>query len=211
MPIPSGDQASWLAAYKVDRKMTGTDAARDAQINSVMGHVVAWAEKFCGRTLVDTTVTTATAHLDGQGSPTLVLEHTPVVAITSVSILDDSGASTTLDSGSYRCHLGSGILSMVGSAFAISSAAFSDAAGISTVEEVPAFPRGFRNIVVVYTYGVASYAAIPDDIKWAIFQATDRALGFLGVRDANYKGQTDGGDTQFRMDLFRPYRANVIA
>lgn len=209
MPISgSTDVAAWLAGYKEYRQNLGaTDANRDARINAILRYVVAWAEKFCGRPLVATAVTSVTETLDGMGTELIVVKNTPVVALTSVSVIDSTGTSTTLSSTYYRCENSTGVISMIGSDLTT----YIDASAAPNVVQAPAFPRGYQNVSVVYTYGQTAYAAIPDDIKYAVFRAADRGLGLVGVRDANSGNRTDDDQQEFMRTLFRPYVARVVA
>lgn len=209
MPISGAtDIAAWLAGYKEYRQNLGAvDANRDARINAMLRYVVAWAEKFCGRPLVATAVTSVTEILDGMGTELIVVKNTPVVALTSVSTIDDAGTTTALTAGTYRIENATGVISMIGSDLTT----YIDASAAPNVITSPAFPRGHQNVQVVYTYGQTAYANIPDDIKYAVFKAADRALAAVGVRDANYSSLTDESQAEFMRTLFRTYRANVIA
>lgn len=107
-------------------------------------------------------------YYDGEGQSVLVLRNYPVASVSSVSIIDYDGNSTTLSSGDYRIDGRTGRLWYKASGIALASASrdfdgyTTGLAGPSYGVEKYGWPYGFRNVRVQYTAG---YSTIPADLK----------------------------------------------
>jgi hypothetical protein len=102
-------------------------------------------ERYCRRTFASEEVT---EYLDGNGTSRIWLERRPVSTITSVTVND-----TALDNSSndaWKLNPNTGTLTR--------------GTGQHDSQLAIHWPRGTRNVVVVYTGG---YAAIPSDVKLA--------------------------------------------
>ena len=124
-------------------------AALDATLltNLLLG-ASEWVELYCNRKFASATFTEIHS---GDGTSILHLDQLPITALTSVTILDDDGTSTVLASTDFRYDPQTGELRFA-----------PDPDGDYTY-----FPRGFRNVTVVY---VAGFAAVPDAVQDAVVE-----------------------------------------
>lgn len=114
----------------------------------------AWLEKRLG---YDVATASHTEILDGNGLDRIWLRHTPITAITSVTMEDDDGTSHSLTVATdvvYDAATGRLLI------------------GPDNVSDYDVFPKGLRNVTVVYTAGhnAAGYDGgnAPDDIQEAV-------------------------------------------
>ncbi len=144
MPLDTGVWVT-LDDLKEHLDIDTTDTTKDAfltnKLNSAWKNIV----RYLGQ---DLTEDTYTEDYDGDGTKTLVLDHFPVISITSVN--SDStrafAASSLVDSTTYFCKLKTGVLTLFNG-------------GV--------WPMGDGNIRVVH---VAGFAEVPYDAKEGLLE-----------------------------------------
>lgn len=167
--------------------VSASDTSQDSRLAQILAGVEAGVEAYLKR---DLEAQTCTEFYDGTGRPKLVLRQYPVSSVSYV-YLDQGGyagqgsdafaSSTLLTAGTHyfldkEDSSGSrpGVLVRIGGSTLSGDAGWwppgtwGMASGhLLTGRARPAWPRGLRNIKVVYTAG---YSLIPDDIKLAVDQ-----------------------------------------
>lgn len=154
-----------LADLKTYLQITTTDAARDALLTAIKTAV---EKRISNLVRHDLLAATYTEYYDGDGSDTLLLEHYPVITLTSIH--DDTdrafGSSTAK------------------TAYEIADARNYEKGILELYDEV--FDDGQKNIKVVYKAG---YATIPADLAHAVkvicqqeYLLYDKKLGGQTVR-----------------------------
>lgn len=138
-----------------------------ALIDRLILEVDAKIGRFCGRIDDDGNQTFESASrtevYDGTGSSTLTLRNTPVTAITSVSLIDDSGNSTTVASTDYRRDARTGVLHRLkGTDYGWPDDYVYGVGPRYRQRTGPVWCRGFQNYSIVYTGG---YATVPSDLQ----------------------------------------------
>lgn len=128
-------------------------------ITALIPMVQAMAERYCGRVFDQASLD---ERYDGNGYETIVLRSSPV-SVTSVSIVDNAGNSTTVDSDAYYVDTTRGILYARG---VVSDGAFVEYGDRPAIDMAPAsrWPVGRRNVRVQYSGG---YSTIPSDLQMA--------------------------------------------
>lgn len=132
---------------KAHLRVTSSD--EDTLIGTIVEAAVRHVEDVCGRALF---TQTWTATFDGFPDGELVLPRPPVASITSVSYVDEDGATQTLASNAYEKDLGS------------EPACLWPVYGTTW----PATRAQRGSVTVVYVAGVASTSSIPKPIRQAI-------------------------------------------
>lgn len=166
----------------------------DAQLAVIIPAVQSMAELYCNRVFDSTTYTGATAEKhNGTDSPILCLRNAPVTTLTSISVVDAAGNSTTIDSDSYTLDADAGVVQYEPASV---SSIISDEWGVSeNLAWVPAprFPMGHQNISVVYVGGYTSQT-MPAGLKMAMYQAVDIQLGMAtaGIGVGQYESERLG-------------------
>lgn len=207
------------ANYKSFKGITVT--TWDAQLAVIIPAAQALAERYCNRVFDSANYT---EYHDGDRSDALVLRNGPVTALTSVKLVDSSGATPTVIytyvASSYIIEARTNKLVLNHSedarwasednGFARESARFGP---------FPCWPQGFQNIQVVYTGG---YTVMPADLQLAMYQYIDMVLagatqsfGNLAFESERlglyqYKNMTDGDRAERFRNLFAPWRRIAI-
>lgn len=210
MPIQSGDLTSWEADYRTYRGIAGSTP--DAQIEAKLQDAVAFAEICCGKAFGLTTVTPYTEYLNGTGGPAVVVGQTPIVAVTSVSIIEADRSTTLVDPATYRTSLSTGEIRRITAdpgLLSIAPGTFDSVVPQTGIWQN--FPKGFQNIKVIYTYGSVSYATVPRAFKVAVFRVVDRLRGEVGVRDASDDGLSALDDLAYFRAVYAPFRRYDLA
>jgi len=163
--------------------MVGSDAAVDDELESISERISKIFETFCDRTFTETTWT---EYYDGGGKNILVLDHYPIISITS--IYDDSdwgwGATYLVDSDNYM---------------------------IKNDREV-VYKSGYvfydyiQNVKVTY---VAGYSTIPADLKHVAILETIRSYKSRKDVDVTSKTLADGS-ISFTSKEFLPMTLAVL-
>lgn len=176
----------------------------DAQFDVIIPAVQKAIERVCGR-VFDTA--TFTEYLDGLGSDVLQLSNPPIASITSIQILTVPGENpTAVDSGNYTFNTGGeeGIVRLEPTStrrFPYDSFGMPNTAG-PQYGIYPCWPKGFRNIKVVYVGGYGSSpasATMPADLKLALYRIVD--VVFAQVRqDLTLKSENLGSYSYTRAE-----------
>lgn len=178
-----------LTSVKRYLNISLSDTDNDDILNQLIGAASEAVETYCNRKFARTVYT---EYHDGRGDARLVLDHRPVVSVTSVH--DDLnrtfGADSLILSDDYIVRELAGIIELLRSAatFSSSSAFFSD---------------GQRSVKVVYEAG---YATIPEDVAHACIILT-AALYHRGKQgaDAVYsENQAGAYAVTYDANLFSP-------
>lgn len=152
-------------------------------------------ESYCGRTF-DTA--TFTEYHDGKGMPCIQVKAPPITSITSITIYHDATSTTAYDSASeinanfrYDTDANGGVICWIGAAAGhLAWNSWSDLPqsrfGIS-----PNFPRGYRNVVVVYVGGYAT-ASMPSHLQQVCRTLVARGLAAAG-NGGNLQSENIGG------------------
>ncbi len=120
---------------------------------------------------------------NGDGENTLLLNNSPVVSLTSVTITDDDDVATVIAGTEFRFDPATGEIRFKPS----STADYSD------------FPDGFQNLSIVYSAG---HTDIPEDVQEAVVQGVawllsgdkaDPAMAAERLGDYSYTKAVDGG------------------
>lgn len=185
-----------LTAVKRYLGISLSDTTNDDLLNQLIASASEAVETYCGRRFAKTVYT---EYDDGRGDSRLVLDHRPIVSVTSVH--DD--LRRTFDAGSlvspddYIVRELAGIIELLRSAagFYSSGAFFSD---------------GQRNVKIVYEAG---YATIPEDVAQACTILT-AALYHRGRQGADgIAGENHGGaySVTYATGLFTPALHALLA
>lgn len=149
-----------------------TVSTYDTLIGVLIDIACAQIRRYCGRNLTNGFETaTRTELYDGNGSAELQLKEWPVTSITSVTLVDDAGGTSALETtGDYRADLNTGVLRRLGAQHG--RFAYDDMGQVSAPGwgVSPCWDDGFQNWSVVY---VGGYTTIPDDLKYACYQVID--------------------------------------
>ena len=109
-----------------------------------------WVESFCDRKFVNATFT---GTYNGDGGRRLYLKNVPVSSITSCIITDESGSTETITVASdLDFQADNGALEF----------------GPNNVSSYELWPKGFRNISIVYVAGYTLGTDMPDAIEEAV-------------------------------------------
>lgn len=160
-----------------------TNSDEDSVIEAIVAAAVTHVEDVSGRALF---TQTWTATFDGFPDGDLVLPRPPVASVTSITYVDEEGATQTLSSGAYTTDLAS------------------EPAHIWPVYGTnwPTTRTQRGSVTVVYVAGVASTASIPKPIRQAI-------LLLVGHLYENREASTAAPMTEVPMAvdaLLAPYR-----
>ena len=169
-----------LADFKSYRNITVT--TNDTQITFALDAINAWVARYCGITISTQTIT---EFLHGLGTDTVMLRTSPISSVTTVQLVNADNTLTTIDADTYRCNLETGKLARINSS---SSIVFEGDFGTNPraiIADSPSFPRGFRNLKVVYVSGYTTGAAAPADLRLAMYQSIDEIMASVGLRESN--------------------------
>ena len=131
----------------------------DARINHIIDNVSQLVKSYCGTSIVDYASSAKTEYFSIKDSivDTIILEESPVIAVTSVAERDSQAdAYVTLikensdNSGKYEYVINDD----------------SDSITRTSSTSTKYWPKGQKSVKVVYTAG---YTACPDDLKLAVF------------------------------------------
>ena len=146
-----------LQQYKDFAGLQGVQ--NDARINVLIDNVSQLVKSYCGTTIVDYASSAKTEYFSIKDSivDTIILEESPVIAVTSVAERDSQAdAYVTLikensdNSGKYEYVINDD----------------SDSITRTSSTSTKYWPKGQKSVKVVYTAG---YTACPDDLKLAVF------------------------------------------
>lgn len=161
-----------------------TDTSRDTQIGVHLNAAEYAIRRYCGRNLSNGFETaTRTEIYDGNSEAVIHLNEWPVTSITSVSLIDNSGSSTALETtGDYRVNLVTGELHRLGAVLSRfggeAGGWMEDYGNVDRFGVYPNWPDGAQNVSVVY---VGGYTTVPDDIKMAVWRMIDMSLAEAGA------------------------------
>lgn len=173
----------------LDITSTSEDSLLDTLVNSMSKAIAT----FCGRKFVSETFT---EYYDGSGLPDLILKNYPIISVTSLNID------------------GSRVFDSVTDVTVADNVIIDNNAGIITLwRNYSHFPKGLRNVKVVY---VAGYATIPVDVQHAAKLAvqytykrhyTDQKIGISSESVGDKTTTFDQGDLPRPVKLLLdPYR-----
>jgi len=195
----SGDLTN-AANVKEYLGLSGSDD--DTFIGNLIERASEAIENYCRRKF---TSTQYTEYHDGRGEPRLVLNHRPIISVTSVhDDLDRAfGSGALIDSGDYITRDDEGIIEYLGSASTFPSTA-------------ACFYDGQLNVKIVYTAG---YATIPADVGQACImlcallynRGKQQADGIKseshgGTYSVTYAGMAMTGEIKDLLAAFREYQ-----
>lgn len=191
-----------VAEYKAYANITGTDM--DAQLAVLLGIAQARIRQMAGRNPTDgfDATVTRTEIIDGTGQEKIQVAEWPIVAITSVSILDDTGTPTVLASSDYVVDSPTGLIArnrypVTGRFAGASRQGATWLAGGCYEPETwgtyPCWPAGIQNIGVMYRGG---YATIPDSLKAAVWSMMDLLRTNAG-QSTGFQSETISGDYSY--------------
>lgn len=208
------------ATYKTYKGISGS--TYDAQLDVLVPAVIAQVATYTGRSF---TAGTLTEKYDGQDSPILSLRNYPITSITSITITNPQGGSSTVSSNRYGVNLNNGVLKFDPPTSGRTTDNFvtgeSPNVNYGYPQDVWAdasvFPRGEQNITVVYvvTDGVTA------DLQLAMYQWIDYVLGqtLIGVGSGAFKHERLGnydydrgmmsGNLDYFRALFGPFRRMI--
>jgi hypothetical protein len=141
-------------------------AARKAQLITAASRAV---ERYCDRTFASGTVTDT---IDGDNSPRVFLSRPPITSITSVTVNGSALDNTYGDAWSFNPDTGELLRGD----------------GKDDPRFATWFPRGFRNVVVVF---VGGYSSIPEDVKEATIE-TVKHMHDLAKKTGVYQSEAIG-------------------
>ena len=146
-----------LQQYKDFAGLQGVQ--NDARINVLIDNVSQLVKSYCGTTIVDYASSAKTEYFSIKDSivDTIILEESPVIAVTSVAERDSQAdAYVTLikensdNSGKYEYVINDD----------------SDSITRTSSNSTRYWPKGQKSVKVIYTAG---YTSCPDDLKLAVF------------------------------------------
>lgn len=200
--IPTiGTYDEYTNVYSANSSQIATGATQ-AQIQGFLDVANLTAARFCGIAFTNAgnTQQTFTEIVNGDGSDTIRIRNTPIVAVTSITVTSPDGSTDTIDSTTYACELATGtIRRRVPGNVAYVFDVTAEFAPVVTVGSANYFPEGFQNITVVYT---GAYTTAPADLRWAVYETVDEALARVGIRGT--KGVADA--EEMRASLIRRLR-----
>lgn len=173
------DAGVWvtLADLKEHLDIESSDTSKDSFLTNKLNGAWKNLVSYLGQ---DLTQTTYTEDYDGDGDNSIILEHFPVISITSVysdfsrawqnDPFGAASANTLIDATTYFCELKTGLLRLFNGAV---------------------FASGFGNIHVIYSAG---YTIVPYDAKEALLEYTAYIAQRAGVEGR--VAQTLGGKSE---------------
>ena len=171
----------------------------DALIGTLIASAQAEVERYTGRNFdADSGVN---EYISGDGTNRLFTKNFPITSVAQISIVDDSGSESVLDSSAYRANLETGEIVLLPDRTGRISR---DAYGIVDCQDWSSpsvWPEGFRNINVEYSYGYDDgLNPPPDDLKFAMYRYVD----------ALFQQFKDGGSEslQFQSETLVDYTYN---
>lgn len=156
----------------------------DAQLAVIIPAVQAAMERFCGRVNTGFDQASYTETLDGDDSPSLFLEATPIATSPAASVthIADDGTETVISTSDYRINTKTGEVFRLGSRFSFSPF---DEFGEPNLDRSfgysPRWSAGRQNWKITYTGG---YSTIPADLKMVTYDLVARTLGEATSGDA---------------------------
>lgn len=169
----------------------------DTQLGIIMTAVLDAVQDATGRVL---TQATFTEYLDGIGSDVLIVKNPPISSITSIKVLQYPGDNpTAVDSGNYTfdSDRDTGIIRLEPSStrrFPYDSFGMPNIGG-PQYGIYPNWPRGYRNIKVVY---VGGYTTFPARLTMLLYKITD--ILFAQIRqDTTLQSENLGSYSYTRM------------
>ena len=131
-----------VARAQESEQLAAVDAARLATLIDAASAAIC---RYTGRKFVSEALTET---YSGDGTTELILDHRPVISLTTITITDDNGTEYDIATAQFRIDYKLGILYFK-----------PDADGDYTY-----WPVGILNIEIVYTAG---YATVPEDVQEA--------------------------------------------
>lgn len=131
-----------VARAQAAEQLTSVASTR---LTSLIASASAAIERHCNRRFVSQSFTET--H-DGDGASELILEHFPLISLTSVTIIEDDGTEVAIAATEFRTKAGVGLIRFKPD----STAAYRW------------FPEGFQNVRIVQTAG---FASVPEDVQEA--------------------------------------------
>lgn len=193
----------------------------DSQLNVIIPAVQMQMERWCGRKF-DTE--TFDEYMDGTGSDVLTVKNPPIASITSIRVyVSPTDSPTATSSDDYTFDPDTGIIRLQPSytrRFPYDSYGYPNSAG-PQYGIWPQWPKGFRNIRVIYIGGFGSTTAtpIPLDLKLALHKIVDTVFS-QAKQDLTVKSESLGSYSYTRADpeqhsafiqsLMSPYRRTTL-
>lgn len=191
----SGDSVDLITLADAKAYLKVTSTADDGIIKSLISSVSAWAQGYLNRNLVNTSYV---EYYSGDGSCSLLLRNSPIIAVTSINIdsLRVFGSSTLVASSNYLVKKSSGILE---SFYLLGN-----------------WTPGSSNIKVSYSAGYVVGTTMPHDIRMAVRRIVDHQyrIGYTH-RKLDYKSESiESMNVSFKEDaipkdaqsMLDPYR-----
>lgn len=217
MPTFSGSLASGsaLVTNTQIKDFLGISASTwDTLLTTLSSRAQAMVDRYCNRTLGSASYT---EDISGMGMPYLIVRHTPITTLTSVSSLDRDTAgtetATAISVGSYRYDAETGCISLINSrGIWRDDDGYYAAAPRSVLS--PRFEPGFKNYRVVYTAGYTT-GTVPADITDAIIQIAaelfkmrqiNPGMAAEAIGGPSYSAKTEAEMMERHMRLLAPFR-----